>query len=211
MLSAEQKLIYEWINKKLQLQIYADVFKGALIFLQEKPFGYVTFVSHAARDIMNGLARDVRGDKRMQVQYVQHLDEIQKVWKHDWGVTERISEERGFSEHNIPFNVCEKIHQLVEDHKSGRERKSATDEIFFQTFLDYEDRHNIPPNLLKEWAGAREWFQKHAHIRAGSFDPDVNQKLQDHFKKLEESLLVAANSEFGRIKGINEILEDTNG
>lgn len=89
MLSAEQQTICDWIGNKLQLRVYADVFKGALVFLQTKPAGYVTFVSHAARDIMNGLARDVRGDKRTQVHYPQHLDEIQEIWNPLWGSVKR--------------------------------------------------------------------------------------------------------------------------
>ena len=75
-LNTRQVRIYKWINDTLHLPVYADLFGGAAIFLRGKPPGYVTFVAHAGRELMNGLARTVRGDERQLVQYVDHLDEI---------------------------------------------------------------------------------------------------------------------------------------
>lgn len=40
---------------------YAELYKGAVIILYENPPGYVRFVSHAVRDLMNGMAAAKKG------------------------------------------------------------------------------------------------------------------------------------------------------
>ena len=87
--------------------MYAEAYKGALDLLDKKSSGYITFVSHADRDLMNGLAR--LGTEREQVPYVNLVDELQKDWEDEWGAD-------GFNEianaedgHVIPYEVCERI------------------------------------------------------------------------------------------------------
>ena len=80
----EQQQIYNWLNEKLRLPVYADAYLGAARLLQERSPGYITFVSHAARDLMNGLARTVAGIGSFQVQYVERLNKLQVKWKDDW-------------------------------------------------------------------------------------------------------------------------------
>ena len=210
MLTTEQQTIYSWMSDKLQLPVYADVFRGAVIFLNKKTSGHVTFVAHAGREIMNGLARTVRGDKRIRVDYVKHLDGIEAVWEDKWAAPAGFSDVEGNSHYNIPHEVCEKIRSLIIDHKEERNRSAESDEVFFSTFLDYNDRDRIPENFMKEWRDAKKWFNGCAHIRKTAFDSDTDSSAEIHFTNLEGFLHVAASSEFKRIKGINEILEETN-
>ena len=56
MLTERQQTVFDWINDALELPVYAEAYKGALEQLNNKSSGYITFVSHAGRDLMNGLA-----------------------------------------------------------------------------------------------------------------------------------------------------------
>ena len=41
---------------------------------------------------------------------------------------------------------------------------------FFTSFLDYEDREQIPRNFLDEWEDASDWLHpRYAHLRSGRF------------------------------------------
>ncbi len=210
-LSPEQERIYGWINDELRLPVYADVFGGAAVLLNQKPSGYVTFVAHAGREIMNGLARTVRGDERNQVQYVNLLNEIAPVWNDQWGASTGFSNSEVPSHHEISRDICVMLKSLIDEHRQGLVRNEETNEVFFSTFLDYRDKDNIPKNFMREWKDARQWFLKHAHAREGVFCPDVESEIVKHFETLETYLLAAADSQYERIRGINEILDETNG
>ena len=55
-LSETEEKVYDWLKDVLGLLAFADIFHGAAIFMKEKPPGYINFVSHAGRGIMNSLA-----------------------------------------------------------------------------------------------------------------------------------------------------------
>ena len=209
-LSPRQQQIYEWINDKLGLPVYADIFGGAAVFLNQRPPGYVTFVAHAGRDIMNGLARAFRGDERKRVDYVHHLNNIAPYWDDRWGSLSGFSTTEEPSHHEIPHDICAKLQSLMDDHKRGQDRNEETNEIFFATFLRYDDRKKIPVNFLNEWKNARKWFQGHAHTRKSILGSEVNAQLAKHFQALENFLYVAASSQYQRIRGLDEILDETN-
>lgn len=210
-LSPRQQQIYEWINGKLGLPVYADIFRGAAVFLKQRPPGYVTFVAHAGRDIMNGLARTVRGDTRKRVEYVHHLNNIAPYWDDRWGASGGFLTTEEPPPHEIPHDVCVKLKALMDDHKRGRDRNEETNLASLSIFLDYHDMKKIPAHFIKEWKDARLWFERHAHVRERPFDPEVNTQLAKHFQMLENFLDIAATSQYGRIRGLDEILDETNG
>lgn len=210
MFTQEQQCVFDWLKNKLQLTIFAETYKGTLFLLNEKPPGYITFVAHGGRDLMNGLAMTCCGIKRSQVQYQQHVDKIQNVWKDDWRAQGVTMSDDGPKGHLIPFSVCQKVRDMIEAHKAGRIRSNDADMLFFSTFLDYSDKDKIPMNFLSDWKAAKEWFQKHTHLRDNELSSDASSEVVKHFKMLDELLYVAASSEFERIKGIHDILEETN-
>lgn len=211
MFTQEQQCVFNWLKDKLQLTIFAEIYKGALFLLNEKPPGYITFVAHVGREFMNGLARTCCGIGSSQVQYVQHVDKIQNVWKDHWGAQGLTMSDDSPKGHLIPFSVCQKVKDMIEAHKAGRIRSDDADMLFFSTFLDYSDKDKIPMNFLSDWKAAKKWFQKHVHLEANDFSRDESSEVVKHFKMLDELLYVAASSEFERIKGIHDILEETNG
>lgn len=210
-LTNEQQNVFNWLNDKLQLPVFAEAYKGALDLLDKKSPGYITFAAHAGRDLMNRLAATVSGVQSDRVQYEQHLDGLQNEWKEEWRAEGFNKIDTGENGHLIPSNTCQKVKDLIDKHKMGRLRSSEADNLFFMTFLAYEDKEKIPRNFLREWKAAKEWFLAYAHLREKEFDKDAPSKVTKHFQMLDGLLYVAASSEFGRIKGIHEILEETNG
>ena len=211
MLTSDQQTVFDWINDDLALPVYAEAYKGALDFLNKKPPGYITFVSHAGRDLMNGLASAAKGITQPRVQYVQLVDDFKDDWKNEWGgegfSTTGDNNENG---HLIPDTICKKIKELVDEHKIGRLRAEETDSSFFITFLDYSDKRGIPENLSQEWRNASRWFRAHAHLREDEFEIQASHEVERHFRNLDNFLYTAASSELEQLRGIHEILEEAN-
>lgn len=209
-LTKEQQRIFQWINDELELPVYADVFKGAVVSLNLKSFGYITFVAHAGRDIMNGLAREYKGGQRKQVNYKEDVDKVEEVWNDKWGSLAGSFDEEEPLSYEIPNEVCKKVKALIDNHKAGRERSELTDRLFFFTFLDYDDIKNIPKNYEAEWRITKQWFLKHTHIRKDKYNSKVEKEIVKHFQTLETYLYTAACSRFEQIQELDEILEQAN-
>lgn len=210
MLNENQIVIYKWLSEELQYPVFAEAFNGAVHFINDKPPGYITFVCHMGRDFTNLLAKCVKGIKSVQTDYQKHLNTLQDDWRDEWGISNISLPDEVSADQLIPFTVCQQIRNLIEDHKSGTNRDNDSTNLFFQTFLDYADKDNIPDNLLKEWKATKKWFVKHAHLRKDNFYEDISIDIESHFKVLENFLYIAASSEYRRIKELNEILDAAN-
>ena len=216
-LTPEQQRVYDWLDSKLEwkggqgLPVFAEVYKGALHLLETKSPGYITFVAHAGRELMNGLAPTFAGIQRSQVQYSQHVDKLQFVWNDEWGGRGLTTHDDAKTGHLIPYNACKLVKDLIDDHKTGRKRSDQSKTLFFTSFLDYEDREQIPGNFLDEWDDASGWLHpRYAHLRVKRFSDDESSEIEKHFRILSGLLYVAASSEFERLREIDEILEETN-
>ena len=211
MLTERQQTVFDWLNDNLELPVYAEAYKGALDMLDKKASGYITFVSHTSRDLMNGLASAVKGIKREQVQYVQLVDEFKDDWKNEWGGEGfDTTEDNDGNGYLIPNEICKNIKKLVDEHTAGRLRSEDTNSSFFTTFLDYPDKESIPDDLSQEWRSARRWFVKHAHLREDEFETQAPDEVERHFQNLDNLLYAAAGSEFEQLRSLHEILEETN-
>jgi hypothetical protein len=209
-LKEEQERVYDWLNNDLRLPVFAEAYRGAVILKENKPAGYVSFVAHAGRDLMNVLAATVAGVKAQRVQYQQHIDKLEGDWQEEWGFSDNVSPEITEKGHLIPVEVCQRVSTLIEEHKSGRMRSSEANGLFFSTFLDYSDLNKIPDNFLSEWKGAKNWFLQHAHLRQKPFRDGTDDYLATHFNCLDGYLYIAASSQYDRLKELNEILDETN-
>ena len=179
MLTERQQTVFDWINDNLELPVYAEAYKGALEQLNKKSSGYITFVSHAGRDLMNGLALAATHIKRQQVQYVQLVNDFKDDWKDEWGKEEyRTTEDNDENGHLIPHEICKKIKTLIDEHIEGRLRYEEIDSAFFITFLDYPHQESVPQNLSQEWQRARRWFIGHAHLREDEFSIEVYDEVE---------------------------------
>ncbi len=215
-LTSEQERIYEWLHEELDLPVFAEAYVGAIHLLNAKSPGYINLVAHVGRDIMNTLARTIGGTRSGRADHQQLVDDIKEVWRDDWGGPGFTSSEDGFGEHDdlgghlVTYEACARVKKLVEGHEDASERSNIANYLFFQTFLDYDDIDRIPKNLVDEWKEARRWFQEHTHCRKGCFSEDDQREIEKHFQTLHSSLYVAASSAFERLKGIDDILEETN-
>ena len=211
MLTTNQQTVFDWLNDDLELPVYAEAYKGALDFLNKKSPGYISFVSHTGRDLMNGLVSAVKGIKRQQVQYVQLVNGFKDDWKNEWGGEGfNTIEDNDENEHLIPNEICKNIKKLIDEHTVGRLRSEETDSSFFTTFLDYPDKESIPKNISQEWQHARRWFNAHAHLREDEFEIQVSNEVDRHFRNLDGFLYAAAGSELEQLRSIHEILEEAN-
>ena len=208
-LNREQQTVYNWLKDK-DLPVFADAYKGAIFLLEYEPAGYISFVSHAGRDIMNSLARTVAGITTKQVQYKDLVEPICLNWDDRWRSETILQQNNGTDALLIPVKLCNMITILVDEHQSGMLRNSAAIELFFTTFLDYSDKDKIPSNFLEEWRSTKDWFQRHTHLRTGTFTEQAQDDLIKHFKCLHSYLHIAASSHYERIKELNEILDSTN-
>ena len=105
-LSKEQQRVYEWLNDGLSLPVFAEAYKGAAILINQRPAGYVSFVAHAGRDLMNRLASTVAGIKSERVQYQQHIDKLQIDWRDEWCFSNELLPDVAEKGHLIPIDVC---------------------------------------------------------------------------------------------------------
>ena len=211
MLTERQQTVFDWLNNNLERPVYAAAYKGALDILNKKSAGYITFVSHAGRDLMNGLASAAIGIPGAPVQYVQLVDNFKDEWKDEWGGdgynTTEDNDENGLL---IPNEICEKIKKLVDEHKEGRRIAEEKNTSFFTNFLDYPNEESIPENLSQEWRKAKQWFNRHVHLREDEFPIAASNEVERHFQNLDNFLYAAAGSELEQLRSIHEILEEAN-
>lgn len=210
MLTERQQTVFDWINDDLELPVYAEAYKGALEQRNKKSSGYITFVSHAGRDIMNLLADSVNSVTAGRTQYVDLVNDFQDEWENRWGGDEFHPADDVPKEHIIPHYICEKVKKLVDEHKEGRLRAEEKDSSFFTTFLNYADKESIPENLSQEWKQAIKWFRGHAHLREDEFSIEAYDEVEMYFRYLENLLYTAAASEIEQLRSIHEILEEAN-
>ena len=92
-------------------------------------------------------------------------------------------------------------------------KEEAATAIFFisAAFLEYDDRNKVPENFMREWQAATRWFIQHAHLRAENFHNDAEDLVETHFRTLDNFLYIAASSALERLRGLNELLDETNG
>ena len=209
-LSPEQKTVYDWLDSKLQMPVFAEAYLAALCLMRAKRPGYIPLVAHIGRDFMNILPTTVGGIETSRVEYEQLVDEVKARWSSvgtgpGFGIPGESTEG-----HIIPYKTSHLIQKLIDEHNKGRERSGLRDSLFFSTFLDYDHKDRIPTHLLRDWRAARDWFVKVAHLRLQPLPGDASELVEQHFQTLQEGLYVAASSEFDRLKGLHEILEDTN-
>ena len=201
-LTPEQLRVLDWLNETLALPVYAEVYQGALFLLKWKPPGFITFVGHAGREIMNGLGPSISGNQRSQVQYVQHVNKLQSEWKDGWTGRGFMTPDDPAGGHWIPYDVCQTVWELIDEHKKGRARANESETIFFSELLDYESLDRVPSNFVQEWKRIKEGFLEFAHIRKSDYGQAVASDIEKHFQALDGLLYVAASSEIERLRGL---------
>lgn len=209
-LNDNQKLVVNWIRDKLDLPVFADGYLGVIKQLNNKDAGYVPYIAHLCREIINGLAHEYKGIKRTQTDYRNHVDKIKALWDKSWSSFDSTLNNEVISFFEIPLNVCNEITNIVNNHEDASLRSKDNEIVFFSTFLDYEDRNSIPENFLIEWSKAKKIFNKLAHFRKKAIRDKDERELINSFHVLEKYLFTAAKSRYQRLRRLDEILDETN-
>ncbi len=208
MLTESQQQIFNWMNDILHLPVYADAYKGAVCMLEQKAPGYVTFVSHTGRDMLNSLPQTIAGITNPRVQYVDLVNKLQNNWQDNWrgqGLTSSQPDEIGPT---IPYDVCEMVTELIKEHEEGRQRSEEKGEFFLNTLLDSSDRDKI--SNLEKWKEARKFFVKCAHLREKRFSLETLSQVEEYFRVLDDFLNIAATRAYSQIRSMDAILEQAN-
>ena len=209
-LSPEQKTVHDWLDSKLRLPVFAEAYLAALCLMRARRPGYIPLVGHIGRDFMNILPTTVGGIRTSRVQYVQLVDNVKARWS-SVGTGPGFGTSGGSTEGQvISYETSQRIQELIDEHNKGRERSGSRDLLFFSTFLDYDHIQRIPAHLLRDWRDARDWFVKVAHLRQQPLPGNAAELVDQYFQTLKDGLYVAASSELDRLKGLHEILEETN-
>src|SRR6267142_5652304 len=138
--NTQRTKIYDWMVANGQ-ESFAELYKGAVINLYEKNPGHVRFVSHAVRDIMNGMAACVLGQKRYQVEYVALVGKLHRLWDGN-GLpkgpeTLNLENVEAASTGTLALSskVTLQIQLLLREHQNGRRRSEDSPNLFFHAFL----------------------------------------------------------------------------
>jgi hypothetical protein len=134
---SNREKIYGWMVAN-DLKSYAELYKGAVENLYKKTPGYVRFVSHAVRDLMNGMAATKLGRTRNQVDYVDLVGKLLMNWK-KFNLpkgTESLnpveSDENTQANLIIPREVFVSVQKLFQEHEEGRKRSEESPFIFLR-------------------------------------------------------------------------------
>tara|TARA_B110001469_G_scaffold111405_1_gene113567 strand:- start:3317 stop:3964 length:648 start_codon:yes stop_codon:yes gene_type:complete len=209
-LSPQEAIVYEWIKNTLGLPVYGDVFYGAAMLMKERSSGYINFVSHAGRDIMNGLAQTHLGMTRIQTQYVNIVeDKIKAKWA-PIELPQSEDDKPTDKSYSITDGAYTAIDHLVCEHNMGRERNRRSDGLFFQTFLNIAPDEALKLQLLQKWKTSKTGFQKMTHISREAHKTDAPDRLEQCYEYLLMLLHHAASRYYEQTNNLHDILEDTN-
>jgi hypothetical protein len=149
----------------------ADAYEGAVLMLLDDRFpGRIHFIAHAIRDISDRLI-DVLDPQKpaSHVQYAQHLNEIDPLWRRPpQNIVNGQKESTGSDLVSIDSRVASLIDDLVDAHRKRGERLSNYERLF-----RYLIRKNEPSGvyvikrLAHDFKEVRQWFMDHTHLRAG--------------------------------------------
>jgi hypothetical protein len=214
----ERQKLFEWI-KANGSESFADIYKGGVFNLFEKTPGYVRFVAHAARDLMNGMAAHKLGLERQQVQYAQLVEKLKLAFDSIHLIRPSLMEAKPLlettttnSEVSIPVQVMEKIEILLQEHARGSDRQSKSPYRFFQAFVSGpDDMKEAAEAFAKTWLNLQEWFKGAAHENGQLPSVKRLNDLQGKFQQLESIMLAVADHYQNTIKRIDEILDQANG
>jgi hypothetical protein len=212
----KRQRIYDWMVANDQTS-YAELYKGAVINLHGKIPGYVRFVSHAVRDLMNGMAACKKGVKREQTQYVQLVDTLNVLWvKHGLPkgpetfkpADSLVKQIEVLSVHS---EIAIQIQMLLRDHAEGRSRSEDSPYLFFEVFLPNPvSRDEIAPAYPKMWKSLRAWFMDECHESGELPGQEVIDQIESKFDQVEAILLAVADRYLNTISTLDEILDAAN-
>lgn len=200
----------------------ADLYDGAVRLLYDKAFpGRTRFISHAVREIRNGLPFAITGGKAgRRLEYAQWLDRIVELWKQagipavkylpGGGLT---GSETKINDSALPMprRIVSVIGELLVEHESVRQKRTDTAIALFEAIApeNRKLRDSLRP-IVRQWIETTEWFMQKTHdprIKDEIFDEE---ELHRKFELFELTLLGVVQGFFKTTDGLDAILEEAN-
>lgn len=127
-------------------------------------------MAHAGRQITKELGPTISGSQRDQVLYVYHANKLQNVWKDEWTGRGFRTPDDPAGDQTIPYDRCQVVRDLIEDHQRGHAGFNQPESIFFGELLDYDNLERVPLNFIQEWKTIKDGFLRCAHLRESDDD-----------------------------------------
>ncbi len=214
----ERARLHRWIAENA-CSSFAAIYKGAVINLCEKNPGYLRFVSHAVRDIMNGMAPFKLRLERKQVQYVDIVGKLHVLWLEKSLPLRAPSPIEGqpipdtpelTTEVPVGGAVLEQIQVLIEAHADGRKRNDDSASNFVQAFSQNPTKTPVPESFAITWQELHKWFRRRAHENGNSPSAEEIALLESKFVQFELLLLSFGDKYQHSLGRLDEILEEAN-
>jgi hypothetical protein len=199
-----------WFRKRAP-SLYPG-YDGCLRLLADTKFPCrIQFISHAVRDIADQLifALDEGMKKRSRLQYAQRLDRIALDWPFSQSDPSRAFPEIPIAAVPIPFDVAERLHQLIMDNAS-RIRRVTNHELLLQFLAGSSWKNAVRRRTIDELGEIFDWFVGHAHFRSEISSEVSEDVLQLNFSKFEKILHSFVGKFFTGVAEIDEILRKAN-
>lgn len=219
---AQRERIFAWLRDQGGSG-FAEDFKGATMLMHMKVPGYVRFVCHALRDILNGLPAVIAKEERKQVQYPQRLDRIFTRWATEKlprgpivassGVLEEQVTGR-FVAVTISAELVEQLAELLNEHEQGRARGRNNPLTFLEAAIpESAGRPDLLAMPRAQWKALQDDALHLVHENGGGCDKDDEAACASLFQRFEtllSSLSSFAGSYYHSLENLDAILEEAN-
>jgi hypothetical protein len=189
------------------------LYQSAVKMLEETSPGYVRFVSHAVREIVNGLPGVLYKDfaRGNRLQYPDRLDEILDGWPRESGFGPSAGSPNSSAQLAISPRVVALWRSLLDDHLevSRRLKKNATG-LFIAAEVRRSGREPTEADVepaVEEWLRMHKWFVKHVHE---SKRPINASDFKTHFQQFEQFLRNFYQAYSDVHEGLDDVLAKTN-
>jgi hypothetical protein len=217
--SEKRERICRWLCDK-GASSFAETYKGAVIILHHRHPGYVRFVCHGVRDIINGLPALLARLERPQVDYVKLVGDLESQW--DGRKLPRLppvinSAEPGptikgnFPDATIPGSIIARVVNLLNEHNSGRVRATENPFRFFEVCApENKNRRELIAPMVGRWREMQGVFKRNVHESGARDLLKAADEVTRAFGVFEEILSSFATGFYEQMEVLDEILENAN-
>jgi hypothetical protein len=215
----KRERICRWLRDK-GAPSFAKTYTGTVIILHNQHPGYVRFVCHGVRDIINGLPALLAGLERPQVQYAHLVGDLESQWDEQKlprvppvidSVEPGLSIKGSFPDATIPGPIIAKVVNLLDEHNSGRVRVTENPFRFFEVCApENKNRREVIAPMVESWREMQGVFRRNVHESGARDLLKAADEVTRAFGVFEEILSSFATGFYEQMEVLDEILEKAN-
>lgn len=186
----------------------AKTYEAALRLLEDKDFpDRIHLISHAAREICNRLPEILDPQNFPRMDYVKHLEKIEKVWP--------VLETAGLENNALPtdkrsisldLNIVLEVNQLVQSHKQSIQSDAKFEGLFRFLMRNHPNAADNNLRVAQDFKKIAREFQSTTHVSNKNVEQLLEQELQSRFVRFEDMLYSFVGNFFVGRKRLDEIL-----